>query len=582
MLFSGAPEAEIDELLAPWEPGSGLPRLLQVSAALGSGGPAGAGAGGIVALAHAARGGWMRCMRTGTRPCGPSGLPGRCAGTRRRRIRHGAGAVARGAGRGLAGGGASARWRCWPRCPAAARRWRCMPLRMPGMATGRGPRPVSKPCAQEPANRARPAHRLAVARAGAAVLPAVLALAQRTPAHLEQARKLCQAEAGSRNPCRPTGRWGPVCHALAVHRGGRRRLDEAAFERPEVPLLAQFWRVMLRAWLGDVALASGRRQPAAVRQPKPSTACMSVCKPCGLRWFGQQLNAARMLEAGEPVPDAFFPGQRQESWRLALEALQALAGEARARRRQCQPHLVGGQPGRRRRARHHRAAGAAARGPRGWNKPRPLPLARLAEDDRLEPWDARVARAVRRDQSYHRRYARSRRGHARPGRASCRRRRKRPSRRWKWWKGRPRWKSRQAATPVVSLPVREAPALDSFLPAGSRAMPRPCARSSCCAKARSACAIRPIFAQQGAAQLIADGKLAVPAEAHAQLDATPRALSGHFQVHSDHDGSARELETGEPSARRAVAAGRGPGPAPGGDAAWSARATAGAGHGANG
>lgn len=370
-------------------------------------------------------------------------------------------------------------------------------------------------------------------------------LAQRTPAHLEQARKFCQAEAGTRSPV-PTERWGLWCHVLAVHRGDA-RLDEDAFAlHPEVAPLAQFWRVQLRAWLGDKAQAGGRRQPASARA-EAIAALRARLEACGLHWFAQQLDAAQALEAGEPVPDTFFAGQRQESWRLALEALQALAGEPRAPDGASASRLLW--------ALTLDGDGAVGtiepfeqqRGPRGWNKPRPLPLARLAEDDRLEPWDARVARAIRRDQSYHRRYVLDRAaamlalvGH--PGVVLA----QAPEQTLEVVEGAPTLEVvRQGGryTLRISPPAREAPALDSFLPAGSRADAEALRQITVLREGSQRLrVIRLTPAQQGAAQLIADG-LAVPAEAHAQLDATLRALSGHFQVHSDHDGSARELDT---------------------------------------
>ena len=544
MLFAGAPEAEIDELLAPWETGSGLPRLL-VSAALGSGGPAALAR--VVspwrwrmlhAVLDALYADWDPALRpyldyladAQARGDGEfATVPGRLRGVLAEGLLYGGErqralavlATVPGSGQALAlhafthaGDGD------WAGAQAG------FEAALKSLRTERGQRTGLLSPALAP------------------YYPLSL-LAQRTPAHLDQARKFCQAEAGSRTPA-PTGRWGLWCHALAVHRGDA-RLDEAAFElRPEVPPLAQFWRVMLRAWLGDVAQASGRRQPAAARAEAIDGLHVRL-QACGLRWFGQQLNAARMLEAGEPVPDVFFAGQRQESWRLALEALQALAGEARAPDGASASRILW--------ALSLDADGALGtiepleqlRGPRGWNKPRPLPLARLAEDDRLEPWDARVARAVRRDQSYHRRYVLDRAaamlalvGHPAVVLAQA------PEQTLEVVEGAPTLEVvRQGGryTLRVSPPVREAPALDSFLPAGSRADAEALRQITVLREGSQRLrVIRLTPAQQGAAQLIADG-LAVPAEAHAQLDATLRALSGHFQVHSDHDGSARELET---------------------------------------
>lgn len=370
-------------------------------------------------------------------------------------------------------------------------------------------------------------------------------LAQRAPVHLERARRFCQAEAGTRTPA-ARGRWGLWVHALDAQRGDA-RLDEAAFAlAPEVPPLAQFWRVLLRAWLGDGVPASGRRQPEAERA-RAVAGLRERLQACGMDWLGRQLDGAVALADGEPVPAHFFAGQRRESWRLALDALQALAGETRAPDGASASRLLW--------AVTLDADGAVgtiepleqARGPRGWNKPRPLPLAKLAEDDRLEPWDARVARAIRRDQSSRRRYVLDRAaavlalvGH--PGVVLA----QAPEQTLEVVEGAPTLEVVRDGTRYtlrVSPPLREAPALDSFLPAGGRAEAEALRQITVLREGSQRLrVIRLTPAQQGAAQLIADG-LAVPAEAQGQLDATLRALSGHFQVHSDLGGGTRELET---------------------------------------
>ncbi|WP_420997773.1 DEAD/DEAH box helicase [Cupriavidus sp. 30B13] len=246
------------------------------------------------------------------------------------------------------------------------------------------------------------------------------------------------------------------------------------------------------------------------------------------------------------MPGHFFAGQRRESWRLALDALQALAGEARAPDGASASRLLW--------AVTLDADGAIGtiepleqvRGPRGWNKPRPLPLAKLAEDDRLEPWDARVARAIRRDQSYRRRHVLDRAaamlalvGH--PGVVLA----QAPEQTLEVVEGAPTLEVVREGTRYtlrVSPPLREAPDLDGFLPAGSRAEAEALRQITVLRDGSQRLrVIRLTPAQQSAAQLIAGG-LAVPAEAQGQLDATLRALSGHFQVHSDHGGGTRELE----------------------------------------
>ncbi|SDC47122.1 Helicase conserved C-terminal domain-containing protein [Cupriavidus sp. YR651] len=183
-------------------------------------------------------------------------------------------------------------------------------------------------------------------------------------------------------------------------------------------------------------------------------------------------------------------------------------------------------------------------GPRGWSKPRPLPLARVADDDTLAPWDARVARAIRRDQSRNRRHVIDRAaavmalvGH--PGVVLSHA----PTVPMEVVEAAPTLEAvREGDRYVLRIvpPLREAPAMEDFLPAAARQEAEALRQISVLQDGpRRLRVIRFTPAQQGAARLIADG-LAVPANAQARLDSTLRALAGHFQIHADASGEARE------------------------------------------
>ena len=247
------------------------------------------------------------------------------------------------------------------------------------------------------------------------------------------------------------------------------------------------------------------------------------------------------------VPPSFDdPLSGSPDWEQALAALQAVAGgepaaDGEAARRLLWALTIDDD-------------GAPAtiepleqvRGPRGWGKPRPVPLARVAEDDRLESWDARVARAIRRDQSHNRRYVLDRAaatmalvGHPAVVLASA------PGQTLEVVESAPVLDAVRAGERYllrISPPVREAPDMDAFLPAAARqdaeALRQITVLRDGPLRLR---VIRFTPAQLAAARLLADG-LAVPAHAQPQLDATLRKLAGHFQVHADHTGAAREVE----------------------------------------
>ncbi|SPK73399.1 protein of unknown function [Cupriavidus taiwanensis] len=244
---------------------------------------------------------------------------------------------------------------------------------------------------------------------------------------------------------------------------------------------------------------------------------------------------------GAPTPEA--------GWQQALEALRALAGAV--------PEAAAGvaQPARRLLwALTLDADGAPGtiepleqvRGPKGWGKPRPVPLARIAEDDRLEPWDARVARAIRRDASHHRRYVLDRAmaltalaGH--PGVVLAHA----PTQTLDVVEDTPALEAvRSAGRYVLRLfpPVREAPALEALLPAAARQEAEALRQFTLLRDGPHRLRlIRYTPAQFEAARLIGNG-LAIPEEGHARLDQTLRALAGQFQIQADAAAGARAVE----------------------------------------
>jgi len=185
-------------------------------------------------------------------------------------------------------------------------------------------------------------------------------------------------------------------------------------------------------------------------------------------------------------------------------------------------------------------------GPRGWGKPRPIPLARVAGDATLAPWDARVARAIRRDASRNRRHVLDRAtavmalvGH--PGVVLSHA----PTVPMEVLEAAPTLEAvREGGQYVLRIapPLRAAPAMEDFLPAAARQEAEALRQITVLQDGpRRLRVIRFTAAQQSAARLIADG-LTVPADAHARLDSTLRALAGHFQIHADSSGEARLRE----------------------------------------
>src|SRR5205823_13085057 len=187
------------------------------------------------------------------------------------------------------------------------------------------------------------------------------------------------------------------------------------------------------------------------------------------------------------------------------------------------------------------------RGPRGWTKPKSLNLARIAGDERLPPWDAKVARALRQDRAYRRAWEIDRSaaimaliGHPAVVLADA------PDQLVDVIEGAPEpdvLKSGDRYVMRVTPSVRVDEDSEEYYygdAAHSREIEALKAITLVQDTPQRLRVIRLTAAQRRAAQLVS-GRFSVPASAHDELQQALRALAGHFQVHADHAQAAREV-----------------------------------------
>jgi superfamily II DNA or RNA helicase len=270
---------------------------------------------------------------------------------------------------------------------------------------------------------------------------------------------------------------------------------------------------------------------------------------CGFAWLDAQLAAAEAVFAGGEAPAHFFVAGGVESWRTVLASLQALGAETSAAGDAKATRLVWS-------IRLNRQGGVEdiepweqKRGQRGWSKPKALSLPKLAGNEKLEPWDAKVARAIRKDRYHARRYTLDR---AAAIIALI---------------GHPAVTFAGAPETMVDV-VEGAPELEVVREGDRyaiRVMPQACPEPEEDPSAygidedekRARQALRSITvvrdspqrlrvirltpAQRRAAQLLSQ-RFSVPASAQAELQQTLQSLAGHFQIQSDHAEAAREIE----------------------------------------
>ncbi|MEO5763785.1 MAG: DEAD/DEAH box helicase [Casimicrobiaceae bacterium] len=395
-------------------------------------------------------------------------------------------------------------------------------------------------------------------------LPATIAwlyplalLAQQTPRHLALARKFCLGEAGKRKPS-PFDGWGRWAHAIDV-RLGDAALEPHAFDPAAASStgIDGLWKLMLAAWLGRDALGWDKgkwrdegalaRRADALRQPLAA---------CGFTWLAAQVDAAEAVLRDEEPPAGFFASGPREHWRAVLAALQALGAEAA-------PGAAGTESSRIVWALRIGKRGALQsiepleqkRGPRGWSKPKPTSLARIAGSERLPPWDAKVARAIRQDRVYARSFTIDRAaavmaliGHPAIVLADA------PEQTIDLVEGTPEIEVVKEGdgylmqvTPALRADGDESDDEDDSDASGyhedaggrrdAEALRTITLVQDTPQRVR---VIRLTAAQRRAAQLLAR-RTAVPASAGADLQQALHALAGHFQVHADHAQPAQEV-----------------------------------------
>ncbi|MBL8471803.1 MAG: DEAD/DEAH box helicase [Rhodocyclaceae bacterium] len=371
-------------------------------------------------------------------------------------------------------------------------------------------------------------------------------LAQQTPRAQEAARKFCLTASRSRNPS-PHDGWGLWVHAVNV-RLGNTALERTAFRlrsRADHIDPSDVWRCWLRAWLG---LAPERKDDGTDSQAL--TRLRAGLQGVGFAWIAQQLEAAETVyRGGEPPPNCFIPC-RQENWRTVLASLQALAGEeATGKAESSAPSsrilwslnldpdgsVLDIEPLEQK------------RGARGWGKPKALGLSRLAGNENLDPWDHKVARAVRESRYASRLYTLDRAaaitalighpavvlGHDFDETVDL-------------VEGTPEMevvRRGDSFTLRVNPPLREAE--PEFFRDDTEQRREADALSLITVLQDSPRRLRVVRftpAQRRAAILLA-GKVSVPASAEAELEKTLQLLTSHFQVHGDSARAAREVET---------------------------------------
>ena len=222
-------------------------------------------------------------------------------------------------------------------------------------------------------------------------------LAQQTPKALELARKFCVGESGRRDPV-PYDDWGAWAHVVSVRLGDRSLDHDGLRLRSQRGYLSgwrDLWRCLLRAWLGAETVGDEGKDG----EPRAEAVALlrERLRACGFAWLEGQLEASESVFQGGDAPERFFIASGRENWRGLLVSLQALgaekvAGDGTRATRILWVVSVDNQG-----ALEEITPMEQKRGPRGWSKPKPLSLSRLAKDHKLDPADAKVARAIRPD-----------------------------------------------------------------------------------------------------------------------------------------------------------------------------------------
>lgn len=226
---------------------------------------------------------------------------------------------------------------------------------------------------------------------------------------LSAAAKFCAGEAGKRDPS-PHDPWGRWVHAAHV-RSGETAIERSAFalapNRHRPCYVHDLWRVLLAAWLGRdaVGLAGEKGDPRQAEWKQLIGQMRAQLTATRLTKLLHLLDSAEaVLDGRDPAP-GFFVSGAAEAWRDVLAALQSLGtASAAADNAAEESRLVWtirlGKGG----SLDDIGVLEQKRGPRGWSKPKPASLGKIAGNDRLPPWDAKLARAIRPDRNHAKRF----------------------------------------------------------------------------------------------------------------------------------------------------------------------------------
>jgi superfamily II DNA or RNA helicase len=231
---------------------------------------------------------------------------------------------------------------------------------------------------------------------GTAYVQALMALGE--PAGLRGALKFCLAESGKRQPSSGSA-WGLMALALQMRLGESRRDPKPFSPASRAPYVdpLDYWRWLMRAWLGETGEPTPQLPPVARAAWK---VLRDGCAGAGLADLAAQLDAALEVIEGRPAPPGFFAAGRAERWRDTLAALAAVAQPEAAVASRTQASVQATRLiwvldvndfG----ALRDIGVSEQKQGARGWSKPRASPLSRLAKAEGLPAHDAAVARCIR-------------------------------------------------------------------------------------------------------------------------------------------------------------------------------------------
>jgi superfamily II DNA or RNA helicase len=372
-------------------------------------------------------------------------------------------------------------------------------------------------------------------------------LAQQSLPKQDKALKLCLAEAGQRKPT-PDTPWGTAALALQMRQGEAPR-DPSIFGPHALVghiVSLDLWAWQMRAWAG----ADGGNAPLTAIQRHQAQALMTRLQDAGLTRLQQDLRGALAVLDGQAAPPHFFVPPAQEAWQATLSALAGITAPAApagaAMDGTAKTRLVWvlalDADGRVASLTPHEQK----RNTRGWGRPSPISLWKLARMPALAPHDAQVARGLKQPAYGSTRDVRLDLAVALAALVGH------PSLEFDDAPGVPVTLAEGAPELevvdegdrlrlVVRPPLRPLPSLPRHADAGDVKAAEALAGLSVLRDGPDhARLVRFTPAQRRAAQLLGDG-LSVPRSAAAQLQPVLQGLAAHFQIQADHLPGTRDV-----------------------------------------